>query len=99
MPGGLDDHHVRVHVDDVGLDDRPHAAVGQGEAARARELLLGETVDLEGPRAGEVLVDGTRVQDDLVAARTRVGMVFQNPRDGFVAASVGADVAFGPENL
>lgn len=51
------------------------------------------------PDAGEVLVDGTRVQDDLVAARTRVGMVFQNPRDGFVAASVGADVAFGPENL
>jgi biotin transport system ATP-binding protein len=26
-------------------------------------------------------------------------MVFQDPRDGFVAATVGADVAFGPENL
>ena len=31
--------------------------------------------------------------------RTAVGMVFQDPRDGFVAATVGADVAFGPENL
>ncbi|WP_132059268.1 energy-coupling factor ABC transporter ATP-binding protein [Halorussus amylolyticus] len=51
------------------------------------------------PDSGEVLVDGTPVADDLVAARTRVGMVFQNPRDGFVAATVGADVAFGPENL
>lgn len=51
------------------------------------------------PDAGEVRVDGVRVQDDLVAARTRVGMVFQNPRDSFVAATVGADVAFGPENL
>jgi biotin transport system ATP-binding protein len=51
------------------------------------------------PDAGEVLVDGTSVSDDLVAARTRVGMVFQQPRDGFVAATVGADVAFGPENL
>jgi biotin transport system ATP-binding protein len=26
-------------------------------------------------------------------------MVFQHPRDQFVAATVGADVAFGPENL
>ncbi len=51
------------------------------------------------PDAGEVRVDGTRVDEDLVAARTRIGMVFQNPRDGFVAATVGADVAFGPENL
>ena len=51
------------------------------------------------PDAGEVLVDGTPVADDLVAARTRVGMVFQHPRDAFVAATVGADVAFGPENL
>jgi biotin transport system ATP-binding protein len=51
------------------------------------------------PDSGEVLVDGTPVTDDLVAARTRVGMVFQQPRDGFVAATVGADVAFGPENL
>ncbi|MDL5362979.1 energy-coupling factor ABC transporter ATP-binding protein [Halalkalicoccus sp. NIPERK01] len=51
------------------------------------------------PDSGEVLIDGRRVGEDLVAARTKVGMVFQNPRDGFVAATVGADVAFGPENL
>ena len=51
------------------------------------------------PDAGEVLVNGRPVQEDLVAARTAVGMTFQNPRDGFVAATVGADVAFGPENL
>ena len=51
------------------------------------------------PDGGTVLVDGTPVEDDLVAARTRVGMVFQHPRDTFVSATVGADVAFGPENL
>jgi biotin transport system ATP-binding protein len=51
------------------------------------------------PDEGQVLVDGTPVEDDLVAARTSVGMVFQNPRDCFVAATVGADVSFGPENL
>jgi biotin transport system ATP-binding protein len=51
------------------------------------------------PDEGSVRVDGRPVADDLVAARSRVGMVFQDPRDGFVAATVGADVAFGPENL
>jgi biotin transport system ATP-binding protein len=51
------------------------------------------------PDDGEVLVDDTPVHDDLVAARSTVGMVFQDPRDGFVAATVRGDVAFGPENL
>jgi biotin transport system ATP-binding protein len=51
------------------------------------------------PDAGEVLVHDRPVAEDLVAARTAVGMVFQDPRDGFVAATVRADVAFGPENL
>ncbi|NIB98073.1 ABC transporter ATP-binding protein [Halobacterium sp. R2-5] len=51
------------------------------------------------PDSGGVRVNGTPVHDDLVAARASVGMVFQDPRDGFVGATVGADVAFGPENL
>ena len=51
------------------------------------------------PESGSVRVDGIDVSENPVAARTSVGMVFQNPRDCFVAATVGADVAFGPENL
>ena len=51
------------------------------------------------PDAGTVRVNDRSVDEDLVAARANVGMVFQDPRDGFVAATVGADVAFGPENL
>ncbi|MFB6293235.1 MAG: energy-coupling factor ABC transporter ATP-binding protein [Halonotius sp.] len=51
------------------------------------------------PDSGEVLVNGTRASAAPVDARTSVGMVFQTPRDQFVAATVGADVAFGPENL
>ncbi|MEZ3163761.1 ABC transporter ATP-binding protein [Halorubrum sp. RMP-47] len=51
------------------------------------------------PDAGTVTVNGTPVAEDLVAARSAVGMVFQDPRDQLVAATVGADVAFGPENL
>lgn len=51
------------------------------------------------PDAGAVLVDDQPVGDDLVHARTKVGMVFQSPRDCFVAATVESDVAFGPQNL
>ncbi|MFC6717740.1 energy-coupling factor ABC transporter ATP-binding protein [Natrialbaceae archaeon GCM10025810] len=51
------------------------------------------------PDSGEVLVDGVSAVENPVAARTSVGMVFQHPRDQFVDAFVGADVAFGPENL
>ncbi len=51
------------------------------------------------PDAGRVLVDGTEASEDPVAARTTVGMAFQEPRDQFVAATVGGDVRFGPENL
>jgi biotin transport system ATP-binding protein len=51
------------------------------------------------PDTGTVTVDGVDVTEDPVTARTTVGMVFQHPRDQFVAATVGGDVAFGPENL
>ena len=51
------------------------------------------------PDSGSVTVDGTDVTADPLAARTSIGMVFQQPRDQLVAATVGADVAFGPENL
>jgi biotin transport system ATP-binding protein len=54
---------------------------------------------LETPDEGALLVNGAPVGEDLVAARQAVGMVFQEPRDSFVAATVGADVAFGPRNL
>ena len=51
------------------------------------------------PDAGSVTVNGTDVTSDPLAARTSIGMVFQQPRDQLVAATVGADVAFGPENI
>jgi biotin transport system ATP-binding protein len=51
------------------------------------------------PDEGAVEVDGVDVTANPVAARANIGMVFQQPRDQFVAATIGADVAFGPENL
>ncbi|WP_435196641.1 energy-coupling factor ABC transporter ATP-binding protein [Natronomonas sp. EA1] len=69
-------------------------ANGSGKTTLVRHLN-----GLLAPDTGTVLVDDRDVTEHSVFARTRVGMVFQDPRDGFVAATVGADVAFGPENL
>lgn len=53
------------------------------------------------PSEGTVTVDemGTRDAEKLYDIRQHVGMVFQNPDNQMVAASVEEEVAFGPENL
>jgi len=69
-------------------------ANGSGKTTLVRHLNALVTAD-----EGRVLVDGEDAAENPVLARTTVGMVFQDPRDQFVAATVAADVAFGPENL
>ncbi|NHN46123.1 ABC transporter ATP-binding protein [Halostella sp. JP-L12] len=87
-------------VDGVSLTiDGGEFVVLAGANGSGKTTLVRHFNGLLTPDEGEVLVDGVPAEADLVAARTRVAMVFQNPRDCFVAATVGADVAFGPENL
>ncbi|MFC7185822.1 energy-coupling factor ABC transporter ATP-binding protein [Halorubrum yunnanense] len=96
---GSDDGAVTA-VDDVSLSvpDGEFLVVA-GANGSGKTTLVRTFNGLATPDAGTVAVNGTPVADDLVAARTAVGMVFQDPRDQLVAATVGADVAFGPENL
>ena len=53
------------------------------------------------PSEGRVLVKGMDTSDEnnLIAVRRIVGMVFQNPDNQIVASVVEDDVAFAPENL
>jgi len=51
------------------------------------------------PQKGRVLIAGQPVQTNLNRARQMVGMVFQEPDNQIVGATVAEDVAFGPENL
>ena len=80
------------------IDDGEFVVVA-GPNGSGKTTLVRHFNGLLEPDSGTVEVDGTDVLADLVAARAQVGMVFQNPRDCFVAATVAADVAFGPENL
>ncbi|SIS03680.1 energy-coupling factor ABC transporter ATP-binding protein [Natronorubrum thiooxidans] len=87
-------------LEDVSLSiDDGEFVLFAGANGSGKTTLLRHCNGLLEPDSGEVLVNGTPVADDLIAARSAVGMVFQHPRDQFVAATVGADVAFGPENL
>ena len=68
---------------------------GSGKSTLLRALAgLLETADA-GDLEGEVLVDGAPPG----ARPGGVGLVLQEPGAGVVAASVGRDVAFGPENV
>ncbi|WP_345202375.1 ATP-binding cassette domain-containing protein [Fodinibacter luteus] len=68
---------------------------GSGKSTLLRALAgLLETVDA-GDLAGSVAVDGASPGSRPGA----VGLVLQEPGSGVVAASVGRDVAFGPENV
>ena len=53
------------------------------------------------PEGGTVTVYGldTKQEENLLAIRQRVGMVFQNPDNQIVSNVVEEDVAFAPENL
>ena len=49
--------------------------------------------------SGEIVIDGQRLTDENIwNIRRQIGMVFQNPDNQFVGATVEDDVAFGLEN-
>ncbi|MBR3639401.1 MAG: energy-coupling factor transporter ATPase [Clostridia bacterium] len=73
---------------------------GSGKSTLARILCM-----LETPEEGKLYIDGNLMtgdgvtKSDILDARKRVGMVFQNPDNQIVATIVEEDVAFGCENL
>ena len=87
-------------IDDVSvtIDDGSYVLL-TGANGSGKTTLVRQFNGLVEPDEGTVTVNGTAVSANPVAARAAVGMVFQQPRDQFVAATVAADVAFGPENL
>ncbi|MFC7204875.1 energy-coupling factor ABC transporter ATP-binding protein [Haloferax namakaokahaiae] len=83
---------------DLAIDDG-ECVVLAGANGSGKTTLVRHFNGLVEPHEGSVSVNGRDVSENLVAARTAVSIVFQHPEDQLVAATVGADVAFGPENL
>lgn len=69
-------------------------ANGSGKTVFARHLN-----GLLKPTKGKVLIDGEPITKNIVEARKKVGLVFQDPDSQIVGQTVAEDVAFGPENL
>ncbi|WP_268912640.1 energy-coupling factor transporter ATPase [Lentilactobacillus sp. SPB1-3] len=73
------------------------AIVGQNGSGKST---LARLIDrLLVPDSGDIHVAGVALNDEnLLTVRGKIGMVFQNPDDQFVGATVEDDVAFGLEN-
>ncbi len=89
----LDDVNLRI---DEGEFVVIMGANGSGKSTLARclnGLLL--------PHQGEVVVDGCSTRDEtlLPGIRRKVGMLFQNPDNQIVSATVEREIAFGLENI
>src|SRR5690554_3368119 len=69
-------------------------ANGSGKTVFARHLN-----GLLKPTRGKVFLDGEPISKNIVEARKKVGLVFQDPDSQIVGQTVAEDVAFGPENL
>ncbi|ALI32668.1 energy-coupling factor ABC transporter ATP-binding protein [Weissella cibaria] len=69
-----------------------HNGSGKSTLAKLLNYLLA-------PTAGDITIAGTPVtEENMWAIRDMVGMVFQNPDNQFVGATVADDVVFGLEN-
>lgn len=67
---------------------------GSGKSTLAKNI-----IGLLAPESGTVTVGGLTLSEETVwAIREKVGIVFQNPDNQFVGATVADDVAFGLEN-
>ncbi|MBE6563790.1 MAG: energy-coupling factor transporter ATPase [Ruminococcaceae bacterium] len=100
-----DDRSVEVLRDiDLQIDKGSFVAIlghnGSGKSTLAKLFNLILT-----PASGRLWIDGIEVtseqftEEDVLAIRRKIGMVFQNPDNQLVATVVEEDIAFGPENL
>ncbi|WP_395319231.1 energy-coupling factor transporter ATPase [Fructilactobacillus frigidiflavus] len=73
------------------------ALIGQNGSGKST---IAKLIDgLLSPTSGKIMIDGVQLTDDsLVSLRKKIGIVFQNPDDQIIGATVEEDVAFGLEN-
>lgn len=95
----IDDDHLALNDVSFSVNQGEWLSIvgpnGSGKSTLAKTLN-----GLIAPQEGSVQVDGLDLtMENVWDIRQRVGMVFQNPDNQFVGATVQDDVAFGLENL
>ncbi|HSO18048.1 MAG TPA: ABC transporter ATP-binding protein [Desulfosarcina sp.] len=89
-----------VGLDNVSLSvEAGEFCVIAGPNGSGKTTLLRHFIGLLSSESGSVAVGGQSVDADPLAARQRVGLVFQDADSQIVGETVYEDTAFGPENL
>lgn len=87
-------------LDDINLSFRQgEFTIIAGPNGSGKTVLIKHFNGLLRPTHGEVFLEGKPIGRDLINARKKVGLIFQNSDSQIVAQTVAEDVAFGPENL
>ena len=100
MPGTTFERRALSHVT-LTIPEGTLTAIA-GHTGSGKSTLVQHLNGILHPTQGTVRVDGQNLADkgqEAVAARQRVGMVFQYPEHQLFEETVMADVAFGPKNL
>jgi len=87
-------------LDDVSITfERGSFTIIAGPNGSGKTQLMRHLNGLLKPQSGQILLEGRDIQKDLVNARKRIGLVFQNADSQIVGQTVASDIAFGAENL
>lgn len=92
--------HETVAVDHVSFEiEKGSYTTIIGHNGSGKSTIAKLMIGLLEPSEGEISVDGLSLNlENLAAIRSKIGIVFQNPDNQFIGATVRDDIAFGLEN-
>jgi len=89
-----------VAIDDISIAiNKGEFVIIAGANGSGKTVFIRHLNGLLTPSGGSVLIEGTPITQDIVGARKKVGLIFQDSNSQIVGQTVAEDVAFGPENL
>ncbi|MCL2865890.1 MAG: energy-coupling factor ABC transporter ATP-binding protein [Lachnospiraceae bacterium] len=89
-----------IAIQNISLQVKPgEFLIIAGANGSGKTVLIRHLNGLFTPTKGTVLLDGKAITANIVEARKKIGLVFQDSDSQIVGQTVAEDVAFGPENL